>query len=98
MRSELVIQDLGPANSVTQKLAEAANEVRLTDPQFPNCSPDDVLRKWSYLIRSDYESRSSENLSHAEVPDLSSITATANQTLKDGFVHFTKNGAVSGKK
>jgi len=82
MYNPMVIQDIGPTILITHKLSNAAFEVRLTDPNCPNSPPDVVLRRWSEVIRSDYEYRCREHYRHDDPPDFSTIAATTNQTLK----------------
>ena len=74
-----VSKECGLYNCITATLNKAARTVNLSDPRVNNRPPEFVLRYWSDLIKTDYESRCVELMKSK--PDMISMSTTLNQVV-----------------
>ena len=74
-----VSKECGLYNCITATLNKAARTVNLSDPRASNRRPEFVLRYWSDLIKTDYESRCVELMKSK--PDMISMSTTLNQVV-----------------
>ena len=51
------LENFGPTCSITSYLNERAREVKLSNPLYPDCSPEMVLQHWSDIVKDDHLKR-----------------------------------------
>ena len=79
LHHDTVSKECGLYNYITATLNKAARTVNLSDPRVSNRPPEFVLRYWSDLIKTDYESRCVELMKSK--PDMISMSNTLNQLV-----------------
>jgi len=74
-----VTEELGYGNVISQYLIKAARKARLVDTRYNNIPYEQVLYKWSILIREELENRITEGMKAK--PDVVSLTEGVNTLI-----------------